>query len=122
MRESDSVEYLLGKFEEAGTNDLIDQLLYLDINTYLPEDLLVKMDIATMANSLEARVPFLDHQLMEFIATIPSHLKLKRTVTKYILKQAFSDFLPQSYSDTRENGVWSSSFKMVQKRIKGLCL
>ncbi len=113
VRESDSVEYLLGKFEEAGTNDLIDQLLYLDINTYLPEDLLVKMDIATMANSLEARVPFLDHQFMEFIATIPSHLKLKRTVTKYILKQAFSDFLPQGYSDTRENGVWSSSFKMV---------
>jgi asparagine synthase (glutamine-hydrolysing) len=95
VRESDSVEYLLGKFEEAGTNNLIDQLLYLDINTYLPEDLLVKMDIATMANSLEARVPFLDHQFMEFIATIPSHLKLKRTVTKYILKQAFSDFLPQ---------------------------
>jgi asparagine synthase (glutamine-hydrolysing) len=96
VRETDSVEYLLGKFEEAGTNNLIDQLLYLDINTYLPEDLLVKMDIATMANSIEARVPFLDHQLMEFIATIPSHLKLKRTVTKYILKQAFSDFLPQT--------------------------
>jgi asparagine synthase (glutamine-hydrolysing) len=95
MRGNDSVEYLLSKFEEAGTNNLIDQLLYLDINTYLPEDLLVKVDIATMANSLEARVPFLDHQFMEFIATIPSHLKLKRTVTKYILKQAFSDFLPQ---------------------------
>jgi asparagine synthase (glutamine-hydrolysing) len=95
VRGSDSVEYLLSKFEEAGTNNLIDQLLYLDINTYLPEDLLVKMDIATMANSLEARVPFLDHRLMEFIATIPSRLKLKGTVTKYILKQAFSDFLPQ---------------------------
>jgi asparagine synthase (glutamine-hydrolysing) len=92
---TDSVEYLLTKFEEAETDNLIEQLLYLDINTYLPEDLLVKMDIATMANSLEARVPFLDHQLMEFIATVPSHLKLKRTISKYILKQAFSDFLPQ---------------------------
>jgi asparagine synthase (glutamine-hydrolysing) len=90
----DSFEYLLSKFKEAETQDLIEQLIYLDINTYLPEDLLVKMDIATMANSLEARVPFLDHQLMEFIATIPSRLKLKGTITKYILKEAFSDFLP----------------------------
>ena len=47
----DSVDYLVRKYEEAETEDLIDQLLYLDINTYLPEDLLVKMDIATMANS-----------------------------------------------------------------------
>jgi asparagine synthase (glutamine-hydrolysing) len=92
----DSFEYLLGKFNGAETEDLIEQLLYLDINTYLPEDLLVKMDIATMANSLEARVPFLDHQLMEFIATVPSRLKLKGTITKYILKEAFSDFLPHT--------------------------
>ncbi|HAX98037.1 MAG TPA: asparagine synthase (glutamine-hydrolyzing), partial [Candidatus Atribacteria bacterium] len=55
----DSFEYLLSKFNETETEDLIEQLLYMDINTYLPEDLLVKMDIATMANSLEARVPFL---------------------------------------------------------------
>jgi asparagine synthase (glutamine-hydrolysing) len=95
MGSIDSFEYLLSKFEEAETEDLIEQLLYLDINTYLPEDLLVKMDIATMANSLEARVPFLDHHFMEFIATIPPRLKLKGTVTKYILKEAFSDFLPQ---------------------------
>jgi asparagine synthase (glutamine-hydrolysing) len=95
MGSIDSFEYLLSKFEEAETEDLIEQLLYLDINTYLPEDLLVKMDIATMANSLEARVPFLDHHFMEFIATIPPRLKQKGTVTKYILKEAFSDFLPQ---------------------------
>jgi asparagine synthase (glutamine-hydrolysing) len=95
MGSIDSFEYLLSKFEEAETADLIEQLLYLDINTYLPEDLLVKMDIATMANSLEARVPFLDHQFMEFIATIPPRLKLKGALTKYILKETFSDFLPQ---------------------------
>ena len=67
------------KFEESSTDDFLEQLLYVDINSYLPEDLLVKMDIATMANSLEARVPFLDHNLMELVATIPPHLKLKRT-------------------------------------------
>ena len=52
------LDFLLKKFEEVGTDDLLEQLLYVDINSYLPEDLLVKMDIATMANSLEARVPF----------------------------------------------------------------
>ena len=58
-------------------------------NSYLPEDLLVKMDIATMANSLEARVPFLDHKFMELVAGIPPHLKLKGTKTKFILKTGF---------------------------------
>ncbi len=94
VEEIDPLDFLINKFEESATKDFLEQLLYVDINSYLPEDLLVKMDIATMANSLEARVPFLDHQLMEFIATIPPRLKLKGTVTKYILKQAFSDFLP----------------------------
>jgi len=72
----------------------LEQLLYVDMNSYLPEDLLVKMDIATMANSLEARVPFLDHKFIELAAGIPSHLKLKGTRSKFILKAAFKDLLP----------------------------
>ena len=75
----DPLDFLLKKFEESDTEDLLEQLLYVDMNSYLPEDLLVKMDIATMANSLEARVPFLDHKFMELVAGIPSHLKLKGT-------------------------------------------
>lgn len=114
----DSFGYLLSKFEEAKTDNLIEQLLYLDINTYLPEDLLVKMDIATMANSLEARVPFLDHQLMEFIATIPSRLKLKGTVTKYILKRAFSDFLPQSILTRKKMGFGVPVARWFRNELK----
>jgi asparagine synthase (glutamine-hydrolysing) len=94
VNQVDSFDYLMNKIGETQTEDFIKQLLYLDIHTYLPEDLLVKMDIATMANSLEARVPFLDHQFMEFIATIPTRLKLKRNIGKYILKKTFSEFLP----------------------------
>ena len=118
LKGSDSVEYILGKFEEAETDNLIDQLLYLDINTYLPEDLLVKMDIATMANSLEARVPFLDHQFMEFIATIPSRLKLKRTVTKYILKEAFSDFLPEPILTRKKMGFGVPLSRWFRNELK----
>ncbi len=114
----DSVKYLLGKFEEVRINDLIDQLLYLDINTYLPEDLLVKMDIATMANSLEARVPFLDHQLMEFIATIPSSLKLRGTVAKYILKEAFKAFLPEIIFKRRKMGFGVPVSRWFRNELK----
>jgi asparagine synthase (glutamine-hydrolysing) len=63
--------------------------------TYLPNDLLVKMDIASMAVSLEARSPFLDHHLMEFAATLPEHLKLRGMTTKYLLKQVLKKFVPQ---------------------------
>ncbi|MCS7232074.1 MAG: asparagine synthase C-terminal domain-containing protein, partial [Elusimicrobiota bacterium] len=73
-----------------------DRISYTDINTYLPEDLLVKMDIASMANSLEARSPFLDYKLLEFTASIPSSWKLKYGFkTKYILKETFRNFLPK---------------------------
>ena len=61
---------------------------------YLPDDLLVKVDVASMANSLEARSPFLDHEFMEFAAKIPADLKLMGKTTKYILKEALKGILP----------------------------
>jgi len=118
VKGTDSFEYLLGKFDEAGTDDLIEQLLYLDINTYLPEDLLVKMDIATMANSLEARVPFLDHQFMESIASIPPHLKLKGTVTKYILKETFKEFLPETIFKRKKMGFGVPVSRWFRNELK----
>ena len=65
-----------------------------DFKTYLLDDLLVKMDIATMSNSLEGRSPFLDHKLMEFAASIPSDVKIKGRRLKYILKRALRGKLP----------------------------
>ena len=118
IKGTDSVEYLLTKFDEVRINDLIDQLLYLDINTYLPEDLLVKMDIATMANSLEARVPFLDHQLMEFVATIPSSLKLRGTLAKYILKKTFKEFLPEAIFKRRKMGFGVPVSRWFRNELK----
>jgi len=98
------LDFLMKKFEESVTEDFLEQLLYVDMNSYLPEDLLVKMDIATMANSLEARVPFLDHKFMEFVAGIPPHLKLKGTKAKFILKTAFKDLLPDPIFKRKKMG------------------
>lgn len=89
-------DYLTGLYNSALADDTLDKILYTDIHSYLPEDLLVKMDIATMANSLEGRSPFLDHKLMEFTARIPAELKLRGLTMKHILKQALKGFLPDA--------------------------
>jgi asparagine synthase (glutamine-hydrolysing) len=81
-------------FQGSGALDAVDAALAVDTAFYLPTDLLVKMDIATMANSLEARSPFLDHHLVEFAAQLPSHLKLRQLTSKYILKQALHGLVP----------------------------
>ncbi len=60
-----------GPWRESAAASVVDVMLDVDVQTYLPDDLLVKMDIATMASSLEARSPLLDHELMEFAATLP---------------------------------------------------
>ncbi len=113
-----SLDFVLKKFEESGTEDLLEQLLYVDINSYLPEDLLVKMDIATMANSLEARVPFLDHKFMELVAGIPSHLKIKGSMTKFILKKAFSDLLPETILKRKKMGFGVPVSRWFKKELK----
>jgi asparagine synthase (glutamine-hydrolysing) len=82
----------------------LDKILYTDIKTYLPDDLLVKVDIASMAHSVEVRSPFLDHEFMEMTARIPSDLKLKGKNKKYILKQLAYDLLPRECIDRPKQG------------------
>ena len=83
-------------FRSCRSDDEIARLLFVDLHSYLPDDLLVKVDIATMANSLEARSPFLDHHLVEFAAALPTGWKLRGRKSKYILKDTFSDLLPHA--------------------------
>lgn len=90
----DSFDLVAGHYREAEADTVLDRLLYADVMMYLPDDLLVKVDIASMANSLEARSPFLDHEFMEFAARIPSSLKLNGRTTKHILKEALRGMLP----------------------------
>ena len=76
------------------------------------------MDIATMANSLEARVPFLDHHFMEFVAGIPSQLKLKGFKSKFILKKAFRDFLPEAIFKRRKMGFGVPLSRWFRNELK----
>ena len=91
---TDSFQILEPKFQEAENFDWLDKVFYADINTYLPDDLLVKMDMATMAHGLESRSPLLDHEFLELTAKIPSSLKIKGQTKKYIFKKALAGFLP----------------------------
>jgi len=100
----DACSYLENKFLSAKAKDVIDRTLYTDLTAYLPECLLVKMDIATMSNSLEARSPFLDYRFVEFTASLPSAWKLKGLRSKHILKEAFRDFLPPEILNRGKQG------------------
>jgi asparagine synthase (glutamine-hydrolysing) len=102
--EQTSGHWLESLFHEVRALHPIDASMAVDIRSYLPYDLLVKVDITSMANSLEARSPFLDHELMEFAARLPVHLKLQRGQSKYLLKQAFSDLLPPQNAHRRKMG------------------
>jgi len=94
LGEDDTLEVLLAAYRESDAPDFVDATLGVDAALYLPDDLLVKVDIASMAHSLEARSPFLDHEFMEFAATIPSDLKVRGRETKIILKRALTGLLP----------------------------
>jgi len=101
---SEPYDYLVKIFENAPSDNLLDRAFYTDIMSYLPECLLVKMDIASMANSLEARSPFLDHKVVEFSATLPSSWKIRGLTTKYILKKTFKGFLPSEIINRPKQG------------------
>jgi asparagine synthase (glutamine-hydrolysing) len=89
---------------EATGSDAIDVMLETDVETYLPGDLLVKVDIATMAYSLEARSPLLDPEVMELGASLPGHLKLRGTEKKVVLRDALRGWIPDAILDRPKMG------------------
>ncbi|MFC7041690.1 asparagine synthase-related protein [Halonotius sp. GCM10025705] len=82
----------------------LDNLLQTDIATYLPDDILVKVDRASMAHSLEVRSPFLDHEFVEYAARIPARYKRHGGDGKWILKEAFRDLLPKRILNRDKHG------------------
>jgi asparagine synthase (glutamine-hydrolysing) len=101
---SRSEELVLDLFRDAGTDDPIDSTLYVDANLYLPDDLLVKVDIATMAVALEARSPMVDHEFMEFAARLPASFKTRGRSRKVLFKKALSSLLPKEVLDRPKKG------------------
>ena len=95
MRGQDTYAVIASRFQESGSKNRTEQAVYADFVTYLPEDLMTKVDIATMTVALEGRSPFLDHELLELSARIPFGLKLKGLNNKkYILKEALRGIVP----------------------------
>lgn len=102
--ETSTLDIYRDYFSMSGSDDPLSRMLYVDTRFYLPSDMLVKVDRMTMANALEARVPFLDHELVELAATIPSAIKFKKRIKKYILKEALRDLLPGMILDRKKAG------------------
>jgi len=91
-------------FGRAGIDDVLNRALHTDIMMYLPGDLLTLTDRMSMLHSIEARAPFIDHTLMEFMATVPPELKLKGFEKKHLLKRAFENILPREILHRRKQG------------------
>lgn len=88
----------------AGGSSPVNRMLYVDTKTSLPDDLLLKADKMTMANSIELRVPLLDHKLLEFAASLPVNFKVHNFTTKYLAKQALEDRLPKEILERKKVG------------------
>jgi asparagine synthase (glutamine-hydrolysing) len=103
----DSLDYLAGLFsQQEGLRNLapISQMQLMDYKSYLTDDLLVKVDRATMAWGLEGRDPLLDHKLIEFAASLPLNLKYHNGVSKYLLRQVLYQYVPKEYLDRPKQG------------------
>lgn len=108
----DAYDTLHQLFEEGNGRTMLDRMLYTDTKTYMQE-LLMKQDRMSMAASIESRVPFLDHPLVEFVARLPDRLKLRNLTTKFILRQAMQKYLPDAILKRKKNGVPRTSRAMV---------
>ncbi len=100
--------------------DLVEGIQHLDLHFYLPDDLLVKLDRATMAVSLEGRVPYLDHTLVELLARVPMPLKLRGMSGKRLLKQAMKDSLPASILKRPKKGFGIPVAQWLKTDLKPL--
>lgn len=100
-----SPEGMIRRLTEKVTKEpLLNQMLYVDTKTWLPDDLLVKADKMTMANSVELRVPLLDHKVLEFAASLPTEFKVRGRQTKRVLKAAFAKTLPREVLARKKAG------------------
>jgi asparagine synthase (glutamine-hydrolysing) len=120
LKKEECRDYVEEISEKYSSLDKIEHMMYTDINTYLPEDILVKVDMMSMYNSLEVRAPFLDHKFVEFVSEIPLRYKLNVLNQKFILKEAFKDVLPGRIIKRKKQGFMtpiSSWFKGELKDI-----
>jgi asparagine synthase (glutamine-hydrolysing) len=104
LADADAESRFIDRFERFGTLPWDAQMMHVDFETYLPEDILTKVDRMSMAHSIESRVPLLDNEVVEFAARIPAGLKIRNGRRKHILKEVAAGFLPPGILDRRKQG------------------
>jgi len=104
LRDHDPYERLISEFRTAPHTDITAQLQYVDVRTHLTDDILVKVDKASMLNSLETRAPLLDQCLAEYVSSLPSSIRTRNGVLKYLLKKVAADILPAEILTRRKQG------------------
>ncbi len=98
----------------------LEKMLYVDTKVWLPDDLLIKADRMTMANSIELRVPFLDHNVLEFAARLPRNQKVRGWKFKYLLKKALAEHVPKEILDRRKVGFPNPSVSWLAHDLKDM--
>jgi asparagine synthase (glutamine-hydrolysing) len=119
-RTSDPFASFRRAYADCQSPDPIDRVMYVDVKTYLADDILTKVDKMSMAVSLEARVPLLDHKLIEFAARVPSSLKLRRGRTKHLLRQVLDRSVPCSLLDGPKHGFTAPIADWLRGPLKGM--
>ncbi|MEM1385724.1 MAG: asparagine synthase C-terminal domain-containing protein, partial [Pseudomonadota bacterium] len=104
VRDEDTVGKVLKFFGAENADDIVDRMLYTDLMTRMPDQLLVTVDRMSMAHSLETRAPLIDHRLVEFAATIPGEMKLRRNRIKHLLRKVSERYLPRELIYRRKQG------------------
>ena len=107
-------------YERCASPDPLDRAMYVDAKTYMVDDVLTKVDKMSMAVSLETREPLLDHKLLEYVATIPSSLKLHNGQTKYLLRRLLQRRLPQSILERPKQGFAAPVGKWLAGPLRSL--
>lgn len=120
LRGYNSIDVFRRHYENADTGDALSRTQYVDFKTYLVDDILTKVDRASMANSLEVRVPILDHKFVELVAQIPSYLKLNGKTSKYIFKKAVGRLLPDEILNRKKMGFGIPVGEWLKKELKPL--
>jgi len=115
----DPSEHYRAAWDQADAADDVDRVLCLDFKTYLPDQLLTKMDVSTMAHSVEARSPLLDKQLIEFAATIPTSLRLRGFTTKYLLKKLAARYVPPEIVYRKKRGFVMPVGDWLRRELSG---
>jgi asparagine synthase (glutamine-hydrolysing) len=118
LRDYDPLDQFRDHYRRADTTDLLSRIQYLDVKTYLTDDICVKVDRASMAVSLEVRSPLLDHRFMELAARIPSGLKFRSGEGKYIFKRAVAPFVPSGFLQRPKQGFAAPVAEWFRRELR----